>query len=501
MGRGGVPLLPVKLFAISVLISLSLFAGTAYALGCNPGTSECYNDSAYHSCDEHALWGDPVDCPSGSSCVLGACEAPIGCKPGTRECTSSSTYHVCNGYALWDPETQCNPGWTCENGQCMAPKPTPQCSTPGQTRCAPDGSNIVQVCNGNLQWQTQQTCDYGCVSGYCKTCSPSATRCSDRTHYQTCNSDGTWGGSYYCGQDNICQGGSCVPDPSTRCQSIGSVRCSPSNSNMLQKCGANYIWGDFQVCQLGCFYNACRVCSTGDKSCRDSETYYVCNSQGQWGLATSCPDGYVCFLGSCQAPSGNQCSSVGQKRCSPTTPSMTQICGSNYVYMDYVECGQGCSNGECMACQPGSTACADSASYKSCNGNGQYSSPIPCAAGQSCSNGQCVKAIVCSEGARQCAGNTVQVCSGGQWTTYTNCPSDSTCTELQGTAYCKANPAPAPSPSPTPTPTPSPTPEPQKSGGVSGMNMVELALALGVIVVIGGAGYYLFTRPRKNRKN
>ena len=451
--------------SIGIILLLAFFAVPAYAFGCSPGTSECFNETAYHMCGDTAIWDSPVNCPSRQTCTLGACEAPIGCKPGVRECVTYNTYRLCSNYALWGEETACQSGWSCTNGQCLPPTPVPQCSTPGQTRCAPDGSNIVQVCDGNLQWTTQRSCDYGCSNGYCKTCQPSSTRCSDGTHYQTCNSGGNWDGSNYCGANNVCQDGACIRDPSTNCQSVGAIRCSPTNSNMLQKCGSNYLWSDFQICQQGCFYNACRACSTGDRSCRDSDTYYMCNSQGQWGLATSCPTGYSCFLGSCQVPSGSQCAAIGQKRCSPTTPSMTQICGNNYVFMDYVKCGQGCSNGECMVCQPGTNYCADSSSYKSCDQNGQYTAAIPCASGQTCTGGKCVTTSVCTESARQCTGNIIQICKSGQWATYTSCPSDSPCFESQGTAYCKAVPA----PTPTPVPTPTPAPEPQNKGFFDGI--------------------------------
>lgn len=471
---------------LTALFLISFFIAAPYSLGCNPGTSECFNETAYHACNGYSLWDTPVDCEAGQSCILGACEAPIGCQPGTRECVTYESYHICGSRAIWEPEQQCSPGWSCQSGQCIPPSPPPQCSTPGQTRCAPDGSNTVQVCNGNLQWETQRACDYGCTNGYCRNCRQGSTRCSDNTHYQTCNSDGTWGGDSYCGKNNVCQGGSCMPDPATNCQNIGAVRCSSSNTNMLQKCNNNYLWADYQVCQMGCFYNACRTCSTGERACRDTESFYMCDDHGQWGLVTSCPTGYVCFLGSCQVPTDSQCSAIGQKRCSPANAAMTQICGNNYVYVDYVKCSQGCASGECMVCQPGTTYCADSSSYKSCDKNGQFTAPVPCPAGQSCSDGKCAPASVCAESSRQCVGGMIEVCKGGQWAAYTSCPSGSICTEAQGTAYCKET-APAPSPQPTPTP----SPDPQKDSSV-----LTVAAIL-AIMAIAGAGYYLLTRKKE----
>ncbi len=473
--------------AVSTFLVLFFLAAPSYALGCNPGTSECFNETSYHICSGTALWGSPIDCEDGQMCVLGACEEPVGCMPGVRECVTYFSYRVCGQYAIWEPEQQCSAGWSCQNGQCIPPTPVPQCDMPGQTRCAPDGSNIVQVCNGNRQWETQRACDYGCTSGYCRNCRPGSVRCGDGTHYQTCNSDGNWGADSYCGKNSICQGGSCMQDPATNCQNIGAVRCSSTNNNMLQKCNSNYMWSDFQICQMGCFYNACRACSTGERTCRDSSTYYMCDEHGQWGLDTSCPTGFVCFLGSCQVPTGSQCSAIGQKRCSPSNPGMTQICGSNYVFMDYVKCGQGCANGECMVCQPGATSCADTSSYKSCDKNGQFTTAVPCPSGQYCTNGKCVPTAVCSEASRQCLGSTVQVCTGGQWANYTTCPSSSACTESQGTAYCKEIPA------PEPTPSPAPSPAPQKNW-LDGAALPIMALL--AIVLIAAAGYYLISKRK-----
>lgn len=453
----------MKSIPLTLILALCLLAPSAYALlGCNPGTSECLNDSTYHVCGEHALWGEPITCDMGMSCANGQCQSAIGCKPGTSECTSTTTYHTCNSYALWDPDQSCTSGWTCQSGQCTGP--VKQCDSVGQTRCAPDGSNLVQVCSSNYQWETRQTCDYGCSSGSCRQCSPNSARCAGTYYYQSCNGDGTWSGNIYCGSNSICQGGgNCVTDPSIQCNTVGQTRCaSSSSSNTLQKCQNNHQWADYQVCPMGCFYNACRQCSSGQTTCRDSYTFLMCTSQGQWGLDTSCPTGYTCFMGSCQKPSGSQCTSIGQKRCSSSDPSMVQICGGNYVYVDYVTCGQGCADGECMACKPGASYCAGSGAYQTCSVNGQYNSAVPCPAGQNCTNGQCVQASVCTDLQRTCTGNSIQVCNGGQWALYINCPSTTDCTESQGTAYCKDKPAPEPAPEPTPAPTP------QKDTGIIG---------------------------------
>jgi hypothetical protein len=194
-------------------------------------------------------------------------------------------------------------------------------------------------------------------------------------------------------------------------------------------------------------------------------------------------------MGSCQVPSTSKCTSVGQKRCSLNDTSMVQMCASNYAYADYTKCAIGCMDGECMQCQSGEAHCADSSSYKVCGSNGQFATPVQCAAGQACSDGKCVALAVCSESARQCNGNEIQVCKGGQWALYTTCANTTTCSEAQGTAYCKENAAPAP------TPQPEPAPAPANQNGLAGV--VEGAVGVIVLLVVLGAIYYLFVRRKQ----
>jgi hypothetical protein len=465
-----------------------LLLSPAFALGCNPGASECVGNASFHTCTEHAVWGETVSCLAGQQCIDGQCQEPIGCKPGTSECVGSASYHVCNNYALWGPETGCQQGYLCSGGQCYNPMPK-QCDTPGQTRCNPSGSGEVQVCNGDFQWAHKQSCDYGCQSGYCLTCRPGNTRCAGTYTYQTCNGDGSaWGSDTRCPNNLICDGGSCVADPSLQCNSIGAFRCSPSSSPVLQRCGNNYQWSDFTYCSMGCSSGACKACNYGDRKCKDFTSYLNCGSGGQWGGETSCPDGYFCYSGSCQVPSGSQCSSQGATRCSPDNPAMVQICNSNYIYSDYQQCSQGCVNGACAECKAGTSACVGTSSVKTCGTGGKYAAAQPCATGYACTGGNCVKTAVCSAGQRACMSNSVYACVDGQWASYLSCPSDSTCVESQGTAFCQAKPQPAPTPEPQPSPSP--------SGGSNGM-LTEAALAGLAILVVGG-GYFLLAKKKKD---
>ncbi|NYZ76697.1 hypothetical protein H0O02_00070 [Candidatus Micrarchaeota archaeon] len=425
-----------------------MFVSTAASaqLGCQPGVSECIDSSSYHTCGDYAVWNPAVTCTAGQTCSDGECHAMLGCSPGDSECTDSRSYHVCSSRAVWGPTQYCAGGQTCAYGACT---PVPQCSY-GQTRCSPSDSSEIQTCNAQYQWQNWRYCGNGCYNGACHDCSRGSTRCSDDYSYETCDSDGEWGPSHSCGRDYICDGGSCIRSSEGECQSVGAARCSPDDANTLQHCGSNYRWQDWKFCQNGCDYSMCVACGTGETQCMDSQSYARCDSQGQWGAAIPCQSGYLCSSGSCQAPSGDQCATPGLKRCSPANANMVQMCGSNNLYQDYLQCNDGCYNAQCAECDAGTKVCAGATSYRTCNAAGQLSDPINCPDGYTCDNGgHCIATPQCTDGQRNCISDSVYGCSGGQWQLLYHCASDSDCKEASGTAYCEQESAP-PQPPPQP---------------------------------------------------
>lgn len=441
------------LFASAFL--LSLFILPVSALGCEPGAQECVSSSSYRNCSEFAIWGEETACPASTECSNGICEPKLGCQPGTKECIDSSSYHTCGNYGIWNTAVSCESYQTCQNGACT---PQPQCGKFQETRCSPSDYHEIQICNAAYQWENFKYCDVGCQNGFCLACRQGNTRCIDSYTYQTCDSDGQWGGSTRCPADDICSDGVCTVSPLVACQQTGATRCSPSNTNVLQQCGSNHRWADFSYCQLGCKGGACKACSLGDSKCTDSFSYVKCTSDYQWGGRTSCPDGYYCYAGSCQTSPDTRCSSKGDKRCSPSNPSMLQMCNDNFVYADYLSCPDGCVNGVCAECKPGTSVCSGAASFRTCTVNGQLSSPQQCAAGYACDHGACVAAPECTEGARNCVSDSIYECTGGKWSLLMHCPSDTDCRESTGTAYCaeeaRNNTAPAPQPQPAPAPQP-----------------------------------------------
>jgi len=476
----------------SVFAVLALF-GAVFALGCNPGAVECVNSTSYRTCGEYAVWGEPVSCLVDQQCINGVCENRLGCQPGTRECINDYSYHVCGEHALWGPVQPCFSYQTCSAGYCT---PEPQCPDYQQTRCSPSNPNQVQICNAQHQWEYYRNCDNGCQNGYCRACSPGSTRCSDSYRYQTCNGDGQWGPDSYCGANYVCRSGSCVISPLIQCTSIGAFRCAGGSSNILQRCGENYQWADFSYCQMGCFSGACRVCSIGETKCQDSQTYLRCTDNGQWGLATSCPNGYYCFAGSCQVPTGSQCSTVGQKRCSPTNSNMLQACGNNYVYQDYLSCPNGCVNGICAECKPGTSVCAGATTYRTCSDSGQLSEAKACTSGYTCDHGACIATPHCSEGQRNCVSDSVYSCVNGEWQLLFHCPSDTDCKVSSGTAYCEKEAQQNQSSGSQGGQQQGGKQEEQKQPAQQSTSSIEMLLA-GTTIVFGAAAIYLFSRMKK----
>jgi len=95
---------------------------------------------------------------------------------------------------------------------------------------------------------------------------------------------------------------------------------------------------------------------------------------------------------------------------------------------------------------------------------------------------------VCTEGQRNCIGNTIYTCTGGQWQTFLHCPQGTSCTETQSTALCQPEAAPTPAPAPTPTPEPAPA---SKELGNFG---AYFAVAAAVLAVVA---YYFYSKKGK----
>jgi hypothetical protein len=88
----------------------------------------------------------------------------------------------------------------------------------------------------------------------------------------------------------------------------------------------------------------------------------------------------------------------------------------------YVLVRQGCVEGPCGVCAPGTTQCAGDSGdggVQTCSASAQWAPPTPCDH-QACINGAC--AGVCSPGSAKCSGNAAQTCDAkGAWGASVDC--------------------------------------------------------------------------------
>jgi hypothetical protein len=145
-----------------------------------------------------------------------------------------------NGCTDWNAATDCPAGDACSGGQCVVAP-----CTSGNLRC---NGTLLEVCNSNGNWQTQQVCAQSCdqQTTSCTTtttCTANARRCSGN-QVEVCNATGTaWLGVQSCAvgcSAGLCTG-ACTP---------GSTRC---NGNTPETCDATgSAWTPGAACTTYC---------------------------------------------------------------------------------------------------------------------------------------------------------------------------------------------------------------------------------------------------------
>lgn len=88
---------------------------------CNPGdVNGCYSLMALNVCNEEGSAYEPEACPSGQSCIGGAC-IQAACIPGQASCIDSSTKQEClQDGSGWSDPIPCEEGLTCVGGKCLS---------------------------------------------------------------------------------------------------------------------------------------------------------------------------------------------------------------------------------------------------------------------------------------------------------------------------------------------------------------------------------------------
>ncbi len=242
----------------------------------------------------------------------------------------------------------------------------------------------------------------------------------------------------------------------------GSVRCSPSDSAVLQTC-INSQWSD-QYCQTYCDATqtppacaaAANVCTSGSTRCSPTNNAVIqsCVS-GQWAdqsyCQTYCDATQTPVACAAATPPADLCTS-GDKRCSPTDSAVLQTCINSQwsdqycqTYCDATQTPPACA-AAANVCTSGSTRCSptNNAVIQSCV-SGQWADQSYCQT--YCDATQtppaCAAAAnVCTSGSTRCSPTNnavIQSCVSGQWADQSYC--QTYCDATQNPPACATPPS------------------------------------------------------------
>ncbi len=281
---------------------------------CNAGPIQCSNNNVVQ-CEADAngcrrmvtkdTCGSRQTCKSPTTGVA-YCECSHGCSSaGAKQCSTNQTQECQtdgDGCRYWANGTYCTPPNTCSGGNCVyncnhtCNAGPVYCSSNNVVQCEADSNGCRRVvtkdtCGSRQTCKSPTTgvayceCSHGCSSAGAKQCSTNQT--------QECKADGDgcryWSNGAYCTPPYTCSGGNCVYSCNHTCSSVGAKQC---NGNQTQEC------------------------RTDGNGCRS------------WVNGTYCTPPYTCSGGNCIYNCSHQCS-IGQKRCTSSTPAYIQGCRTN----------------------------------------------------------------------------------------------------------------------------------------------------------------------------
>ena len=446
---------------------------------CAAGAQQCAAGDAVQTCSDYdgdgcREWGGDLECPVGSVCAEGSCEAV--CRP---ECATGEA--VCAGggvrscgdldgdgcLELGDP-VGCGEGLRCDGGECVPDDAgcTDACDEDGLATCTAEGRGY-RLCgafdeDGCLDLSVTIPCgaDERCEGGEClpdcdDECDVGQVVCRE-AGVATCGNfdrDGCleFGPVVPCRDDERCDNGRCVPDEqpcvddcdpegSRVCtgDELGYRQCGRYDADVCLELSSAVDCGPDSRCAAGACQPTCEDgCAPGSHRCAAEASVSFCGNYDEdgcleWGPALDCRQGERCDDGACvrgDDPCEDGCPEQGVTLCSA---------GGELLTCDNVDadpclewgppagCGeaQRCADGRCVA------DCVDECvrGQVVCEGNGTRScgdfdddpcadlAPVtPCADDRSCVGGECVQQCAddcAEEGTRRCApaGDGYQVC-------------------------------------------------------------------------------------------
>ena len=331
---------------------------------CNPESGECEcpeerpNECGEECCDGPCDSSGMECCPSGFAicgehCCDGLCnDAGDGCCEDEGcggECCDSKTCcgdNCCeNGCNEAEDDcadlcegVECGDCEECnpENGECE-PDPDPCC---GDTDpCCGVECGECEVCEGGSCVPDSSNPCCGVECGECEVCE--AGSCVPDSSDPCCGVE--------CGECEVCEGGSCVPDSSDPCCGVECGECEVCE-------GGSCVPDSSDPC-CGVECGECEVCEGG--SCVPDSSDPCCGVE--------CGECEVCEAGSCVPDSSDPCCGVectGGKVCDPATggcscPNDKPILCGDTCYNPYAEKDGDCCHGRVMTIGEDGFCCGD----------------------------------------------------------------------------------------------------------------------------------------------
>jgi len=169
------------------------------------------------------------------------------------------------------------------------------------------------------------------------------------------------------------------------------------------------------------------VCSPGSSICFVySEFVLVCRDDGSAWDAEPCPEGSLCFEGSCQelecVPGATECRDEGVATCVED--------GTGWSDPVAWEPPEVCIDGDCLEgiCTPGELRCSEDGDIERCDASGtDWETHAACPEGMTCVDDEVCLPDGCESGQTECGPTTLYTCDeSGEWVGEP-CPPDQPC--------------------------------------------------------------------------
>ncbi len=244
-----------------------------------------------------------LPCPEDATCEDGMCSKPAVCGNGKLE-----VGEICDGEHFIEGTKVCPKGTkgdaekiTCDESTCKpdtshCQAQTTECNVIDQKRCF---NNKIEVCDENLQWQEEETCD---ELSFCRqtldnkflcSCTPNQRKCLADSKLSICGDDLVWQEAVACPDGKPCntEANDCT------CEKDTSICVNEDQQALHYTCNANSRWEKPVICPAGCnntmtdckTAESCDTTQEGTTRCKDN-SMETCQKQ-LWITTSACESG------------------------------------------------------------------------------------------------------------------------------------------------------------------------------------------------------------------